>query len=378
MAAQRERIEQLYLGRRVWDLATWEERYLNHPIVGTLARRLIWCFEAEGRQSTGIWWDNRVVTLENEQLDWLDATTQVSLWHPIVAAQETVLGWRQWLVRHEVQQPFKQAHRELYRLTTAEEETEIYSNRYAAHILKQYPFNALCATRGWRNSLRYASDSDVSPPATRPIPAWNIRAEFWLDSAGEEVSDNGIYLYLKTDQVRFYPLDVPKHDISTGDYHFDYDAENSIPLAQIEPVVFSEIMRDGDLFVGVCSIGADPEWVDAGREERMTHYEGVERNNFVDYWYSYSLEQLSEGAKARREYLKELLPKLKIAEQCEITERYLVVRGSLGTYKIHLGSGNVLMEPDDAFVCIVAKQAKFGRNAVDKLFLPFAEMSDFP
>jgi hypothetical protein len=45
-----------------------------------------------------------------------------------------------------------------------------------------------------------------------------------------------------------------------------------------------------------------------------------------------------------------------------------VVRGDLRTYKIHLGSANILMEPNDAYLCIVA-----GRSSNAGLFLPFEE-----
>jgi hypothetical protein len=58
---------------------------------------------------------------------------------------------------------------------------------------------------------------------------------------------------------------------------------------------------------------------------------------------------------------------LAIAGRCQLTGRFLVVRGDLRTYKIHLGSGNVLMTPDDQYLCIVAaRDARAG-----KLFLPF-------
>ncbi|GAB3900473.1 hypothetical protein GCM10027612_62190 [Microbispora bryophytorum subsp. camponoti] len=44
-----------------------------------------------------------------------------------------------------------------------------------------------------------------------------------------------------------------------------------------------------------------------------------------------------------------------------------MVRGDLRTYKIHLGSGNILMEPNDAYLCIVP------RGSGDRVFLPFEE-----
>src|SRR5262249_36619924 len=40
--AQRDRIDRLFLARKTWPLPTWRERYLDHPLVGTVARRLLW------------------------------------------------------------------------------------------------------------------------------------------------------------------------------------------------------------------------------------------------------------------------------------------------------------------------------------------------
>ena len=44
------------------------------------------------------------------------------------------------------------------------------------------------------------------------------------------------------------------------------------------------------------------------------------------------------------------------------------MQGSLRTYKIHLGSGNILMKPNDQYLCIVPKQTQSDHG---KVFLPF-------
>ncbi|HEV3115463.1 MAG TPA: hypothetical protein VGY58_00325 [Gemmataceae bacterium] len=40
------------------------------------------------------------------------------------------------------------------------------------------------------------------------------------------------------------------------------------------------------------------------------------------------------------------------------------------TYKIHLGSGNILMSPNDQYLCIVPKQ-RVAMGSKEGLFLPF-------
>ena len=189
---------------------------------------------------------------------------------------------------------------------------------------------------------------DLFPPASREMPAWNLLAEFWIEGIGEDygtdTTEAGTFLYLSTDQVRFYKS----------------DAQEPLDLRLVPPLVFSEIMRDVDLFVGVASVANDPTWFDGGPDAR---YQG--------YWSDYSFGDLSETAKTRKQVFETLIPRLKIADRCRLTDRFLVVRGDVRTYKIHLGSSNILMEPNDQYLCIVPGRSQASAGPADKVFLPF-------
>jgi hypothetical protein len=364
LPAQRERLDSLFLQQKIWPLAVWRERYLNHPLVGTLARRILWEFKRGDKSVTAIWFNGHLVDLDLKAFEPLEGRTTVQLWHPIGKNTDEVVAWRSWLDAQQIQQPFKQAHREIYVLTGAEQNTRVYSNRYAAHVLRQHQFNALCALRGWKNKLRLLVD-DEYPPTTLYLPLWGLRAEFWVEGLGTDygtaTNDSGVFHYLSTDQVRFYPMDVAQRmaHAGGGGYHPDHrtgDAE-PLPLEEIPPLVFSEVMRDVDMFVGVASVGNDPAWSDGGPEGR-----------YRDYWQSYSFGELNASAKIRKEVLERLVPKLKIATRCSFLDKFLVVKGALRTYKIHLGSGNILMEPNDQYLCIVPKQ---GDGTSEPVLLPF-------
>jgi hypothetical protein len=348
LPAQRERLDTLYLARKTWPLPIWKERYLDHPLVGVIARRLIWSFAAKDKSTAGAWHEGQLVGSNGKALKLNDAMI-VSLWHPIDRTVEEVLAWREWLEQREIVQPFKQAHREVYLLTDAERRTRTYSNRFAGHILRQHQFNALCGVRGWRNKLRVLAHEGEYPPAHRLLPAWRLRAEYWIEGVGDvfrrDTNDTGTFLYLSTDQVRFYETTDSRN------------ADEASPLDKIPPLVFSEIMRDVDLFVGVASVGNDPEWSDGGPGGRHR-----------DYWQRYSFGDLTATAQTRKALLERLLPRLKIADHCTLTDRFLKVRGSLRTYKIHLSSGNILMEPNDQYLCIVPKQTV---ASGERVFLPF-------
>lgn len=359
LGAQAARLDRALLDERTWTYGVWRERFLAHPILGNLARRLIWVF---GDQ-VGLPLGNAILDADGQEFAPPADDAPVRLWHPLGSPPQIVLRWRDALEARGIVQPFKQAHREVYLLTDAERATNTYSNRFAAHILKQHQFNSLCVLRGWKNKLRLMVD-DTYPPATRELPWYNLRAEFWVEGIGDDygtdTNETGTYLRLVTDQVRFYALDAPENlaYAGGGGYGAGWRAAPAepLPLEQIPPLAFSEIMRDIDLFVGVASVGNDPAWADGGPQGR-----------FRTYWQDYAFGELTESAKTRADVLGRLLPRLKIVERCHLDARFLVVRGDLRTYKIHLGSGNILMEPNDQYLCIVPKSG----DDAGELFLPF-------
>jgi hypothetical protein len=336
LAAQRDRLEELLLAGRSWDLATWRQRYLDQPLVGILARRLIWRFGEGSQARLAIAPEGRLVDVGGDSLDGLAPALPVQLWHPLESPAEEVLAWRQRLEEQEIRQPFKQAHREIYVLTDAERQTGTFSNRFAAHLVRQHPFAALCARRGWTYRLQGAFDGDNSPCRTLPEHGLQIQLDV-APVAEEQVAESGIFLYLSTGRVRLYDL--------TGAPR---------PLAGIPPRVFSELLRDVDLFVGVTSIGNDPNWAD--RREQGAWAEG--------YWQGYAWGELSAAGRTRRELLERLLGRLRIADRCRLTDRFLEVVGTLRTYRIHLGSGHVRMAPNDQHLCIQG-------NSSPGVFLPF-------
>jgi len=331
------RLESMYLQDRAWSFADWQDRFIQHPLLQVATRKLIWQFENGEQQWSGIWFNDRIVDAHGNAITQDRDLPGVRLWHPIFSSADEVMAWRSFLMENEITQPFKQAHREVYILTDAERVTEQYSNRFAAHVLKQHQMNALCQQRGWKYTLQGNFDSWNAP--TLELPVWGLQVEYLVEGIESSENETGIFSYVASDQVRF-----------------TRDGE-AVPLVDVDPLVFSEVMRNVDLFVGVCSIGNDPEWHDRGIE------------GYAHYWQEYSFGDLTASAQTRREVLELLLPRLKIGDRCRLEKRFLVVRGNLRTYKIHLGSANILMEPNDEYLCIV--EGRSPKNNASKLFLPF-------
>ena len=356
LPAQRDRLDRLFREKKEWPFEAWKERYLDHPLMGYFARRLIWRVTENGKTQDITFLKDALVNVEGKKVQ-PAKNARVVLWHPMLSKEPEVLAWRNFLETHEIRQPFKQAHREIYVLTDAERRTNTYSNRFAAHLVRQHQFHALCGARGWKSILYipHADNGFHSPYAH--LPGWNLQTEFWVEGieghatdTGEEdfaLGRSGVAALLSTDQVRFSETDAQ------GRAHTE-----PLALERVPPVIFSELMRDVDLFVGVASVGNDPAWVDAAQRAP------AERT----YWQNYSFGELSQTAKTRRDVLERLLPRLKIASHCTLEERFLKVRGELRTYKIHLGSGNIMMEPNDQYLCIVPKQSS---DAANKIYLPF-------
>ncbi len=338
LPALRHRIERSYIEQRHWRFDQWRERLLNHPVTATIARRLLWSFNGRA----GIWFKGEFIDQTGASFV-PEETALVELWHPIGAEPEVVLHWRRWLTQNRIVQPFKQCHREIYVLTDAEIQTETYSNRFAAHILKQHQLQHLCLQRGWQYQLMGSFDFQSTP--TLHLPKWDLTVELYVDIPGNS-DEVGIYTTVCSDQVKFMRC------TKNADPH-DHARFATVQLTEIMPVVFSEVMRDVDLFISVCSIGTDPNWTQGYR----------------DYWHSYSFGDLSNSAQTRKQVLEEIVPHLRIADRCKFDSKFLIVRGDIRTYKIHMGSGNILMEPNDQYLCIVPARgpAQLSQN----VFLPF-------
>jgi hypothetical protein len=338
-AAQARRLEDSWLEARRWSLVDWRRHYLDHPLRRALVCSLIWQAVGGERSAAFMPEGDRLLDVSGAPIQ-LGGDAQVALWHPLNAAPEEVLAWRARIVERELTQPIKQAHREIYVVTDAELRTETYSNRFAAHILRQHQFRALCQARDWRYDYMGGWDSWNVP--TRTLPALGLRAEYAVETIDDgQRSEAYIPLHLATDQVRFVIA-----------------ATNAaIQLIDVDPVVFSELMRDVDLFVAVTSVAADPAWHDGGPDGR-----------FGTYWREWAFGDLGQSAETRKQLIAGIAPRLSIADKLEIGEKALIVTGKRHKYAIHFGSANIQILPANRYLCIVPDR---GPQEAEKIRLPF-------
>ncbi|MEO7690991.1 MAG: DUF4132 domain-containing protein [Sphingomonas sp.] len=336
-AAQALRLEQSWLENRSWEAAAWRRTFVDHPLRRQVAMALLWRFEGEPAV-VGMPRGDALVTLSGD-VPFPESGT-VRLWHPLDSDPEEVLAWRQRIMDQGITQPIKQAHREIYVLTDAERRTDIYSNRFAAHILRQHQFRALCQARGWRFEFLGGWDSWGMP--TRELPHHGLTVEYHVEAVqNDQRSTAYVPLHLATDQVRF--LDAN---------------QQAVALETVSPILFSECLRDVDLFVAVTSVANDPGWTDGGPDGR-----------FGGYWREWAFGDLSQNAETRRALIASIAPRLAIGDRLEVTEKFLIVQGKRQKYAIHFGSSNIQILPSNRYLCIVPGRAPKETEAIK---LPFA------
>jgi hypothetical protein len=333
--AQVLRLEQSWVEDRSWTFADWRMHFLDHPLRKPIVDALIWQIGDNAvMPEAGALWDvtGRGVAFQPGD--------RVRLWHPLNSEPQQVLAWRARILERGLTQPIKQAHREIYVLTDAERTTRIYSNRFAAHILRQHQLKALCQARGWKYALMgLGSDTPAMPH--RALPKHGLTVEYHIELVNDGRRLNYAALHVASDQVQFHDtLDRP------------------VALDEIAPIVFSEVLRDVDLFVAVTSVANDPGWVDGGP-----------RGRHGSYWREWAFGELGQSAATRKELIGWLAPKLSIADKLKITDKFLIVTGKRQNYAIHFGSSHIQILPSYRYLCIVPDRAP---PEASNIRLPFA------
>jgi hypothetical protein len=345
--AQRYRLESSFVNLSTMSLGHWRQFLIDHPLLGFLGRRLIWVFCNErGWEQSGLYCKGQFCGPSGEGLD-LSPATKVHLWHPLSTEASEVQQWRERIFASAVRQPFRQAFREFYQITDDERETKMHSNRFAGILMRQHQFSSLCRARGWKYRLMGADFDGFNVP-TKLLASWKMHAEFYVDlpsdrkpalleSALGEKSGYGINLFLGSDQVRFYR------------------DRREIAIEEVPAIVYSEIMRDVELFTSVSAVGQDETWADQG--DRGI---GVVASRM-------DINELSAMLALRIEILSRVLPLTPIAEHCKIEKTWLVVRGHLGTYRIEALLGGVLRMTDSG-----VRQLKIPQKLLDGVSIDFS------
>ena len=299
-------LEQAMLSQTLFTAAELG-KILEHPVVKAMLSKLV-LFNPE-TQASGFWQDGKLLSAEGT-LTPLKAADKLLIAHPshlFYAVQWDL--YQKYLFDKEIKQPFKQVFRELYIPTKDELETSNRSERYQGHQVQPQKTVALLRGRGWTVNYEEGLQKVYHKEGFR---ATIYAAADWYTPSDVEAPT--------LEYVVFYNLKDGKE----------------VPMKEINPVIFSEVMRDVDLVVSVAHVGGvDPEA-------------------------SHSTMQM-RGALARES------ARLFKLQNVEVKERYILVKTEHGDYSLHLGSG--MISRGGLQINVVAVQSQHR----GRVFLPFVD-----
>jgi hypothetical protein len=227
LPVQRRRLEDLLREDRQWSLDAWRARYAQHPLVGTVARRMVWRFADADGERAGLWVGDGAVSGGGEPVPLTDATL-VRLWHPIGARDGEQAQLASLLAAYAITQPFAQLDRGIWRPPAAGS-----THDFVGTTVRQHALAAILHGRGWRYELRSGWwDSDDSP--TLVLAAWGLEATLQLHepsgakpSDEDAVSERGVLLH-----------------VALGDVSFTTRDGDRLAAADVPALAYSETVRD--------------------------------------------------------------------------------------------------------------------------------------
>lgn len=286
----------------------WElNNLMSHPVVQAMLSKLV-LFLPEAEQFG--FWEKGNLRGADASLHPIREDDVVLIAHPshLYAAVQWDL-YQKFVFDNAIQQPFKQVFRELYLPTADELERSNRSERYQGHQVQPNKAVALLRSRGWTVSYQ--------------------------EGLQKVYHKEGYLATLFSMADWFSPSDVESPTLEYVCF-FSLRSGEPMPLSEIDPVVFSEVMRDVDLVVSVAHVGeVDPEASHSTMEMR--------------------------GVLARES------ARLFKLDNVEVKSRHILVKGKLAEYNIHLGSGMVSKNGLQLSIIPVHSQHR------GRVFLPFVD-----
>ena len=280
---------------------------MQHPIVKVMLSKLV--MYVPEKELAGFYQQGNLIDA-NGKTHQLAEDDVLLIAHPSHLYKAVVWDmYQKHLFAERVVQPFKQVFRELYLITEDEREHSNRSERYQGHQIQPKKTVALLRGRGWTVSME--------------------------DGLQKVYHKHGFIATMYAMADWYSPSDAEAPTLEDICFHA-VDTYKTVPLSEIPSVIFSEIMRDIDLVVSVAHVGGiDPE--------------------------------ASHSSMQMRAALAEESAKLFKLKNINVKDRHIFVKGSLGEYSIHLGSGQVSKNGLALSIIPVHSQHR------GRMFLPFVD-----
>lgn len=278
----------------------------KNPVVFPLIQNLVF----KNEHYLGFFKDNALVNTQNRRFD-IQPQDKCIIAHPVHLYESGEwAAFQRDIYDRRIVQPFKQVFRELYRPNADELEARTLSRRYDGHQIQPKKAAALLKSRGW--TVGYNE---------------GFQKVYYKENVIAQI-------YAMADW--FSPADVEAPTLE-GIEFLDRKTGKAVPFTDVPGVIFSEIMRDVDLVVGVAHVGGvDPEASLSTMEMRTV-------------------------------IIAEMLRLLKLTN-VELKGAHAFIKGSLGQYTVHLGSGVTHKMARGAVNILPVHSQHRGR-----IFLPFVD-----
>lgn len=209
LKSQSKRIENLLLSDKEWEVDFWREKYLEHPFVGIVSKRLLWLFVSENKKTVVFFKDGNLQSIEGNPIS-INDYNLVKLWHPIHRVEADL----EELKNNLSPQPFKQIDREFY--------DQEFIKMAKGSKMKKSILSQLCKSRNWTSSTIH----------NLKIPSLNLIAELILKDSNDETRG----MFYGSQNVELEGIEFKKN-------------KNAILPNEIDEIILSEILRDVDLFI---------------------------------------------------------------------------------------------------------------------------------
>jgi hypothetical protein len=240
---ERRRMEDRLASSRTWPEPLWRARYVDHPIGRLFGRRLIWRIGAPGEvEAAGLPDGGGWVGVDGQPLS-VGAAFEVRLWHPADADEAEIAAWRATLAAATIEQPLKQAHREVFR-PLPHDVGLAADRRFAGRVVEHGHLRAMLRSRGWAVPSLGAWDQGDEGTAFRDFED-GLRAELRYQAV-ERVPTGTRQERARLVAVRFAEESGAAAAAAGADPGAARDPAPR-PLADVPPRVFSEALRDVSL-----------------------------------------------------------------------------------------------------------------------------------
>lgn len=242
--SQSDRMEQYLVIQRKWPSARWQAFFMGNPVMFTYAVRLVWGIYDEHNRLQHTFLvreDQSLVNREGDEME-LPEQSQIGMVHPMELAAEDRTYWQNYLLELGIAPVFPQLERPVFSLAAENRHKTLISD-FNGIRLSDYAFVGHMNRKGWfRGSVvdggsvsSYRKDFKYAGITAILIQQGELCVAFMGNTA--EVGD---LMFVKSGSVKFgsYTYDEPR----------DAADPRLIPLGELPPAVYSEVMAEMEFF----------------------------------------------------------------------------------------------------------------------------------